>query len=856
MSLKSGSLPSESSSSGQAQPDPESVTPNNKTHLKIGIDALKQGAFDEALASLRQVSQGKYYERAQQALVVTHDKIGDFEKAIALCYPLASSQSPEIQAWAQKSLDKLKRRARRKQEETAEAPTIVSEQPIFPVSQSSPDSMPELDKPEPETLPATHNQAEPSNATPSAARPPLKPSTLSKRNPRWRPVGVVPTWWLSWVILAVLGLFPLRRMARAAFWPRWISDYSLWAVVVLGVLVYGLVLLNRRRLDRIIAPVNLRVEELLTVLGFMWWLPFSLTWIVRTLNRGVLARIPWLHPQIPDWTPLKEPLTMAALLLAVVLPWGMRLLLRSESPSLPLTDLASYSPDAVALMRRFFRQQRRMEPPPMLLLKTDAPLIFSVAHVPRDARIFVSQGLLDRLDSEAIAALVGAELAHLENHSSLVLPWLTGLLQLPYGLYRGFAALGNVCAGMLQNKQLDVGFKLLARLGLIGGGLLAAIAYGLFKLWRWPLLWLSRSRTYHGDRATADFLGETHAHSRALQAYAQALVAATQAQAETATVLESFELLLPLGLPVALTLTMADGSVAPMERLTWDCVSPYRHWLNLNNAHPLLGDRLARLNQYSQRSQVPPALPLPPPEQGSLNPLRALFEHRTSTARRQALRDCFGLWKPLLLQGAPFYGIAAGVLAGLLMWMLGATASFLGLWQVDWMLGDRHLIWGAIPLGIGLGLILRTNSFFPQKSLREQSPAQAASLLLMDTHRLPLAAEPVQFTGKLVGRSTVKNWLGQDLLLQTEAGLLRLHWCSPLGPAGNLWPTFLRPSLLIEREVVVSGWLRRGATLWLDVEQLQTTSGGRSSQRGHPMWAAVMAAIAVLWGSLILLRMA
>ncbi|NJR70300.1 MAG: hypothetical protein HC771_17930 [Synechococcales cyanobacterium CRU_2_2] len=174
---------------------------------------------------------------------------------------------------------------------------------------------------------------------------------------------------------------------------------------------------------------------------------------------------------------------------------------------------------------------------------------------------------------------------------------------------------------------------------------------------------------------------------------------------------------------------------------------------------------------------------------------------------------------------------------------------------MDWVLGDRNLIWGLIPMGMGLGLIVRTNGFFPQKARRETVIAIAARELLSDSQRLPLAAAPIEFKGKLIGRPQVGNWLGQDLLLQTNDGLLRLHWCSPLGPAGNLWPRFLRPSRLIGREVRVTGWLRRGATVWLDIEQLQTLSGGRSSQRGHPMWAAVMAAIAVLWGSLILLKM-
>jgi hypothetical protein len=101
------------------------------------------------------------------------------------------------------------------------------------------------------------------------------------------------------------------------------------------------------------------------------------------------------------------------------------------------------------------------------------------------------------------------------------------------------------------------------------------------------------------------------------------------------------------------------------------------------------------------------------------------------------------------------------------------------------------------------------------------------------------------------------NWLGQDLILQTETGLVRLHYVSRFGYIGSLWQFFIkqatRPSDLIGQSVVATGWLRRGATVAIDLETLRS-QGGRVSDSGHPIWSAVLAFAAAIWGAYIIIQ--
>jgi hypothetical protein len=107
----------------------------------------------------------------------------------------------------------------------------------------------------------------------------------------------------------------------------------------------------------------------------------------------------------------------------------------------------------------------------------------------------------------------------------------------------------------------------------------------------------------------------------------------------------------------------------------------------------------------------------------------------------------------------------------------------------------------------------------------------------------------VRLKGKLLGRRGIANWLGQDLLLNSSQGLVKLHYQSALGTIGNI---FLRQSLnptdLLGRHIVVTGWLRRGANIWIDLNTLQTQTG-KISHSYQPLWATIMALAIALYGS-------
>ncbi|NET11148.1 MAG: Zn-dependent protease with chaperone function, partial [Symploca sp. SIO2B6] len=181
----------------------------------------------------------------------------------------------------------------------------------------------------------------------------------------------------------------------------------------------------------------------------------------------------------------------------------------------------------------------------------------------------------------------------------------------------------------------------------------------------------------------------------------------------------------------------------------------------------------------------------------------------------------------------------------------GVMAEQFNWYAFRWLEFDSDSVfWGMLALGFSCGTIIRINTFFPDIKPSKKEERELTEVLT-DPHPLPADAQIIQLEGKLLGRRGTSNWLNQDLILQTQTGLIRLHSTSVLGNVGHLIFDALRLQPLKGRTVVVSGWLRRGTTPWIDIDTIKPQRG-KPIQCGHPMWSTLLACLAALWGAYII----
>jgi Zn-dependent protease with chaperone function len=758
-------------------PLPESSsTPNAHAELEAGLTAFQQGNYAQAIARLTSTPVTPNHPlavKSQMALVIAYTRTEQPDRAIGLCQRLQQSGNPQLKAWATSTLTRLTKR--------------FPNQGELP----RPADLPLQPEPDLTGFVPFESPTAPPQSTPVAA---IEPQPIS-------PLASAPG-----LPSESLPAPPQRQSADPSepFQPVW------------------------RHVDRLSQGQSLgKIKRFKLVLA-QFGTAIALFWMAQTITyRGFnflitgLTRLEFLRFRSVITTPPTWSIGVGLLALFLASRWLLDALLtwKYGMRSLSAQRLRDQSPEAAQVLHRVSRQQRY--PFPALgLLPVAEPIAFSYGCLPRFTRIVVSQGLLDQLADDEIAAIYANESGHLTHWTTPLMSLVTVLLQLPYTLYALTAEWGN--------RKPAIVTKLSA-------ALIAAVSYGIYALFRWVALWLSRQRVYFSDRAVAELTGNPNGYTRALLKLAIGTANTVQAQGQTSYLSEGFDLLTPLGHQMAITL----GSVyphTPLEPvLAWDWQQPLRHWLALNNSHPPTGDRLRLLGLYAQHWKLHPELD---------------FSQAASQTAPHQPRLPLHQWRTMFFQGAPFFGAAIGLVVAYLFSLTGWVGVRLGFLQLIWMYGQNSLVWGLPLIGFSLGTFLRINAYFPDIVFFGTQTAETAPtlpVLLSNPEALPIPSPTVRLEGTLLGRPGMSNDLSQDLLLQTETGVVRLHWLSAWGPIGNLVPRGVRPSDLLNQPVTLTGWFRRGATPWIDIETLRTRSG-RVHHSHHPLWSALVAIGAAIWG--------
>ncbi|MBD2122775.1 M48 family metalloprotease [Trichocoleus sp. FACHB-262] len=799
--------------------------PSTNATLKAGLTALKQGDYPTAISLLERCANFSPNQvaiptpnsptslQAQIGLVTAYERQGLTEQAIALCQALTQTPNPQAKAWADKTLASFIKRY----------PQLVASTELYP--STSPAS----------EAPSTISNASEAGFIPLDAASTRKTSrtnktnklraqTASVRQPQSpQPIFDTVTPPPETVeddenpdpILATSAAIEPREWKQASRAQKWQP-------------------LSKLKLTR------LWLLQAGSAIAFFASALFVLRFSMRATN-WLLVKLPFVQPiQLLYRDPTVIFILGVGLMLAL-LPWLMDALLKLLYGLKPLSTatLATYSPEATKVLNRLPRQ-KKIATPALRLLPTAAPIALTYGSLPRFARIAVSQGLLEQLADDEIAALYAGEIAHITHWDFAVMSLAVLLLQVPYTLYWQVATWGDRLEARRKQaqRQNTALFYLFTVLVYIIAAF-SSLNYGVYWLLRWPLLWLSRQRLYYSDRLAAEFTGNPNGLTRALLKTAIGVAQDVQQQQQTSYVLEGFNFLTPLDYKTALTVGSFYPAVSFEALLEWDRSNPHRHWLNLNQSHPLLGDRLQLLSSYARHWRLDSELNFANSAQA---PTPKLTWQQWLTRHGQRLA----------LQGAPFWGLGLGVAIGLGIWLIAAIGEFLGLWNLFWLVGDWAVLIGCLPLGLSLGIFVRINPFFPDitpVTLRATSPLPT---LIANPTLLPIDSKPVQLQGKLLGRTGLANWLSQSLILQTDTGLVALDHTSAVGPLGAFWWRSPQPRDLVHQAVTAKGWFHRGATSWIDLETLRTSSGKTSISR-HPIWSTLLAGVAACVGTYILL---
>ena len=443
---------------------------------------------------------------------------------------------------------------------------------------------------------------------------------------------------------------------------------------------------------------------------------------------------------------------------------------------------------------------RGLKMPRIGIIESATPNAFTYGHMPSDAKVVVTTGLLKILTPAESNAVLAHELGHVEHYDFIV---MTLAALAPLLLYQLYAFTRS------SDKTRPI----------------AAGAYIAYWVSEYIMLMLSRTREYFADLYAARVTGTPDALASALVKIAYGIF---QADGELARALEdctdgekarlrrervrvgSLALMgisnLSAGQSLALSGADGTGAAAIMR---WDLVNPWARLYELNSTHPLTALRIQALNRESEARHQPVSHPLPEGRQihwGTF-PLEAL------------------LW------AAPW--VCGG--AALILWLLRHTISAMGL---------SPSLAPALVVLTGVTWILST-------WLRYYGRFQPATIakLMEDVEVSEMRPRAVRLEGTIVGFGVPGAYFCADLVLRDSTGMLFVLYKQAI-PLARLMFAVTAAANYIGQKVVIEGWFRRGLRPYVEMGYLTGEDGDlhvTSTRFVHYGAAALVVIGGLLW---------
>jgi heat shock protein HtpX len=504
------------------------------------------------------------------------------------------------------------------------------------------------------------------------------------------------------------------------------------------------------------------------------------------------------HERVPLWGSIVFAVAFVGLQYLIG-PWLVQLLLKIRWDD-DGTELPARNREFIERLCR----ERGLKVPRIGIIESGTPNAFSFGHVPGNARVIVTTGLLDVLTPEEANAVLAHEVGHVE-HWDFVVMAIAALA--PLLLYQIYVFTRH--SGKLRP--------------------VAYTAYLCYWVSQFIVLTLNRTREYFADHYAAEV---THAPDTLASALVKIAYGMVRAEGEYREALQSKErrakanraeriagAVAVMGISnvrsgAALALGGADPSAAAAV-MRWDLVNPWARVYELNSTHPLTALRVRALNQEATAMHQIVQYPLP--EGGRI--------------QRGSFAIEFLIWITPWLSAA----------------LLAATYSV-----PEWFafLDNRLAIDTAKPLLfiiLGVSWILRTTYRY-----RGRFEDAAVGSLLEDVTVSQMRPRAVRLKGEILGRGVPGAFWSADLVLRDASGILFVLYHQAI-PLARFIFAVTEAENYIGKHVEIEGWFRRGLTPYVEMSRLTGEDG--VTHRTYARWVQyVLAAIAVTVGFLWLYR--
>lgn len=424
-------------------------------------------------------------------------------------------------------------------------------------------------------------------------------------------------------------------------------------------------------------------------------------------------------------------------------------------------------------------RNNNMKYPKMSIIHDGSPNAFTYGHTPNNARIVLTQGLLDLLGEDEVKAVVAHEIGHAKHWDILI---MTAAHLVPLVLYYTYRTLIDMKSGR-DNKSSE------PRMAIAIG------SYVLYILSIYAVLWLSRTREYYGDRFAGEITQNPNALVRALVkiGYGLAGKRTEKKEEERTPALAAVGALGIFDPKAAVAMAVSSlrwvsaaekmGDEIDKENLAgamkWDLWNPWAKYCELHSTHPLIANRIIHLGAQAE-----------------------VMGEDTYVKLEERKPESY--WDEFLVD---------------LLIRLLPSILFFAFFVVFLATQDK----GVIGMGIvaaGIAYCLKTTFSYRSKFF----PDMSISSLLKKVKVSAVRPVPCRLKGTIIGRGIPGLIWSEDFVIQDETGIVFLDYSQPIW----LWEFFfglLKGEEYQNKEAEVVGWYRRMPVPYIELKSLRIQGG-------------------------------
>ena len=453
-----------------------------------------------------------------------------------------------------------------------------------------------------------------------------------------------------------------------------------------------------------------------------------------------------------------------------------------------LTDLsmkwfykARFENDIPEYLKNFINQicdKYNMKYPKIGLIDDGAPNAFTYGRTKNDARIVLTRGIFNLLNEQEVMAVVGHELGH-AKHYDMVFMTVAQLVPLVlYGIYETFTR---------SNSKSSSNNNSSGYLEMIG-----LIAYILYVLSEYIVLWLSRTREYYADSFSIEETRNPHALTTSLIkiGYGLSINSEPEQEDEKKKKKHAISNSKVIGIfdsktSKALVSTSYNNGLISADNIKnamkWETWNIWAKLYELKSTHPLISKRLKaisnRCNEYGQTPFV-------------------TFD----LTKTESYVDDFAI--EVVINYLP--------IVTLLLTLIIATISGI------------YTDYGLKIVGIG-GVITMILSFIKLGRRYKNNieyKETTVSELLGEVKVSGVTSIPCTLEGTIIGRGNPGCIFNEDFVIKDNTGIMFLDYNQPLKTVNKIFAIF-KSKEYFDKTIKVKGWYRRSPVPYIEIKEME-----------------------------------